>query len=657
MRSDSFALAPLLLPVADHKLLAGKICASNDLRKKTKRHYCYAWRYLCGAIYRHDPSLLKGPPIDRLTPATLAFLVAIWEETREPEHVANGLSSLISCAMSLFSKEEFASKDLSFIRSAIWHFAAKGKKTKTKRTVLSMVQATLPDAYSEVLEKLKFAKRADGRPLSDASIVSIVGDYLRFLGALQRANIEWKIAAPLDLITSDNTTIYEIDVHNEMKPWIDAKRLNAFAFVCRHLFPQVEIAFLFDRMAELRALDPTKSDAKPRKKSSFRLEDVDPLERERLSAALVESDDANVAEMEQAFADDGDDSDDELDPLDVLTINLIALKPKKKGRKLLRPDTEKGLWAVLRQFHATLEENAPHLRLQPIDYRDYEKAIEIFEASLDQCRPRGVATRLQQLHSVLKRIVVPGRSFRFLKRRIKELQKSDPKEPLLPVELKSSDLSATAIAVMSESLSRMLDLRDCNYSFVNLRDLAELFRNGLVLALLATVPLRLRTTSMLIDGETVKWTGIRYALDAPASMMKNKKPYYDELPIALNRWIKVYLDLVRGLICPGSKSKAFFLSRNGGALDRSAFQKFLPRLVLARCGVEFECHDVRRIFAQENFGMDPALIASGMQHGNVRSQQKYQPPTLRKSVPRVSSLKTLGGAAIQASIARKQIGT
>jgi len=374
---------------------------------------------------------------------------------------------------------------------------------------------------------------------------------------------------------------------------------------------------------------------------------VPEVERLRLEQSLYEPDEPAEEENE---ADDDNALPAEPDEecwLALMSQDAPEDEPAPDPEKVVRPDTEKNLRLCLRRLHFVLEEHAPQMRAQHVDERDYQKVIEIFTLTLLPRRPRAVANKLQLLRSVLGR-VAPGQSYDFLLRQIRALRELDGKDPVEAPAALIGDLLATGVAIMKDAFRRLHDLHACKNPYQGLRDLAELYRNGLAIALFAVVPLRIRTLSLLTDGDVVVWAGRNYAIDAPPEIMKNNKHYYEDLPAELTPWINKYRFFVREFIAPKATSNAFLLSRNDCPLDRTAFQRALPSLI------QMNCHAVRRVHASENAGRDPMVVASILQQSDTGSLPSYQSASALQNLPKTSSLKHDGDRRIQQSRARKQ---
>jgi hypothetical protein len=653
---DQLSIPNILIPDDDHDLIVKNICNADDLELQSVMNYVRLWRILCAILYRFDPALLLTPPQERLNPISFALVLMELTARLQPADVLVQLGNLKSCA-----KRMFPEADWSFVVAAMAAYRAGARAAGTLAREKKQKKSVTRDAlrgtpHQAALAALAAAQtRYDGE-LAKTSPNNIDGDYRRFLGELKCEGVECLNSKPRELLTLDNLRIYQKAIHSEKNPSADIARLNALAFAFRHLADGVDLAVFDSLKQELRKKFGMKT-----RPPSFPWSDVPAEERRRLEQSFFKQEET----QEDDVTDDPDDdqgadepSDDE--SADELNAWFAALgedapvaEQKKSPEMVVRPDTAKGLRLALRGLTRVLRENAPHLAAQHVDKRDYVEVAEIFESTLYPRRPRAVAYCLQRLCSVLQRIC-PGQSFRFLKRRVSELKKIEPKDAVDSPELELPDLGETAMAIMRDSFRRLCDLAFCKNPYRDARELAETYRNALVLAILAEVPLRLRTLSMLIGGETLVWVGANYAIDAPAEIMKNKEPYYGDLSPHLNIWISRYRFFVREFIKPKSKCADFWLSRNGCALDRSAYQRIVPRIILARHGIKTSCHKLRNAYATQNIEKDPAVVAAGMQHNNLDSLAFYQGAKAHDNLSRGSAAAAQeADAFIRASLARK----
>jgi integrase len=126
-----------------------------------------------------------------------------------------------------------------------------------------------------------------------------------------------------------------------------------------------------------------------------------------------------------------------------------------------------------------------------------------------------------------------------------------------------------------------------------LTDLARArhIRNGLMIALLALCPIRLKNFIALEIGSTFVQIGGQWWIVLTASQTKEKRaderPVDDILKPALDRYIATY----RPILAHGTSSSALWLSSNDGQpMRKSGFQQMIKSTTLSTLGVDLSPH-------------------------------------------------------------------
>jgi hypothetical protein len=197
---------------------------------------------------------------------------------------------------------------------------------------------------------------------------------------------------------------------------------------------------------------------------------------------------------------------------------------------------------------------APALRVDP-------ESIKAFVAHLrETCRDTTVASLLQKLRLTLK-IICPKHNWSWLKTVAKRIDAD-----ALPLHngtkgITSAELYAVGVSLMKTAEDALLSSRH-----VSLKN-ALLYRDGLMIALLALVPLRRRTfTALTINAHLVK-AGDCWLLDIPAADTKTKRALEFPLPQDVSLRISAYLARFRTVI-PGSHHHAgLWPSARGRPMD------------------------------------------------------------------------------------------
>jgi integrase len=134
------------------------------------------------------------------------------------------------------------------------------------------------------------------------------------------------------------------------------------------------------------------------------------------------------------------------------------------------------------------------------------------------------------------------------------------------------------------------------------------YRDGLMIALLALIPLRRRTLAALRIGRQLVRSGDHWALDIPARDIKTKRPLEYPISAELSGRIDLYLNQFRCRI-PGAKAHDYlWASKDGGPmLDKTIYAK-IRRRTRETLGFPVNPHRFRRAAATLWSNRDPANV-------------------------------------------------
>ena len=156
---------------------------------------------------------------------------------------------------------------------------------------------------------------------------------------------------------------------------------------------------------------------------------------------------------------------------------------------------------------------------------------------------------------------------------------------------------------------------------VNLSSLARArqYRDGLMVALLALCPIRLKNFAALEIGRTFKHVKTSWWIVLSASETKEGRPDERPVPEFLNQWIGRYLDTHRpALARKNDVGSALWLSSNHGtALTYSAVERAIGQATLATIGVAVSPHMFRTAAASTSAihgGRTPHLASAILHH-------------------------------------------
>jgi integrase len=123
---------------------------------------------------------------------------------------------------------------------------------------------------------------------------------------------------------------------------------------------------------------------------------------------------------------------------------------------------------------------------------------------------------------------------------------------------------------------------------------ATSYRNGLMLALLAFIPLRARNFLALEIGRHLVRERDEWFIIIPRSETKTKTSIEFAIPRILNEHLEFYLDVIRPWLQRGPANDALWLSRQAnGAISYATLWRIVNRLSLERLGLRISPHDLR----------------------------------------------------------------
>ncbi len=182
-----------------------------------------------------------------------------------------------------------------------------------------------------------------------------------------------------------------------------------------------------------------------------------------------------------------------------------------------------------------------------------------------------------------------------------------------------------------------------NVSYMDPKHHLLLARDCLMLAFLATQPLRRNSTRLLnaddlgdIEIDALSVTHVQI----DESRMKSGRVHDFVVDAVLDPWIKIYLHELRRLIAPRYDGPAFWVSTFNSRMSRSSINRIVLTTSKLVLGVDLRPHDFRRVVASNNIetGAGPRLLT----HNNVKVTEIYQDQTKKAEVSRVSSLQKIG---------------
>jgi integrase/recombinase XerD len=161
---------------------------------------------------------------------------------------------------------------------------------------------------------------------------------------------------------------------------------------------------------------------------------------------------------------------------------------------------------------------------------------------------------------------------------------------------------------------------------------ATLYRDGLIIASLALIPLRRRNFVQLQIGRELMKTGRGYAVDIPATTTKTHRPLSFDWPNELVAPLETYLAIHRPILkdrCYRWMSRAgshLWVALTGSALTEMAFYDIVRKRTKAAFGIAINPHAFRDAAATTLAIHDPKHVrvaAAVLGHTSFQTTEKY----------------------------------
>ena len=221
------------------------------------------------------------------------------------------------------------------------------------------------------------------------------------------------------------------------------------------------------------------------------------------------------------------------------------------------------------------------------------------------------------------RAMAPNRSFEHLGAATRHILMTaesimDPHERIVPAR----DLFAVGFTLM----------RTAHESHTLLREI-EIYRDGLMIAILTAVPLRLGNLAALeIDRHLTKH-GVRYRISFAAFEVKNRQPLDYPLPESLTPWINQYIEQYRPILLGrcgywrrGDPGQALWLSRDGTQLKPGSIHNRITTRTCKWFGFPINPHRFRHIAATSTAVEMPehiAIVHSVLGHNSPQTSERH----------------------------------
>jgi integrase len=232
-----------------------------------------------------------------------------------------------------------------------------------------------------------------------------------------------------------------------------------------------------------------------------------------------------------------------------------------------------------------------------------------------------IINRLEDLHAAL-RVMDPDRDGSWIRRLISKVHAQHvPAVPKRGRVISATDLFDLGLDLMARVSSASTALEQ-----------ALIYRDGLMISILSTRPLRLKNLLGLELGRTFVWRGDTWWIDIPGEETKTHEAIEMPLPDELTTAVEAYLKDRRPFLCrrqgrwTAPIGNALWVSQDGSPLgDRSAYQQIVVR-TQAAFGHSVNPHLFRDCVATSIAIDDPAhvrIAARLLGHRSLVSTERY----------------------------------
>jgi integrase len=280
--------------------------------------------------------------------------------------------------------------------------------------------------------------------------------------------------------------------------------------------------------------------------------------------------------------------------------------------------TEKGYgrWLAWLLCRGYLEpEKAPADRITPERLRAYIADLSVFDASAT------ILSRLQELHDAAAALDC-NRNWDWIRQIARRVRAQHvPARAKRERMVHACDLLQVGEMLMAETSEQP-----------TIRLQAMQFRDGLIIALLAARPLRLKNLTGLALGHSLLRRGDSWWIDIPPEETKTREPIEAPWPEVLNAPLATYLDVYRPLLCrlrsrwTRPVGTALWISTHGSPMTSIAIYHVLTRRTAEAYGKPINPHLFRDCAATSIAIEDPEHVRVASQilgHRSAATTERY----------------------------------
>ena len=273
-----------------------------------------------------------------------------------------------------------------------------------------------------------------------------------------------------------------------------------------------------------------------------------------------------------------------------------------------------------RRFLAFLSACHPSLLALPPADRVNRKIIEQYvKWQPATCGPKSIAIFLQSLRQILRHIC-PNQDWSWLltitKRAAAQAKQRPERNHLVTSEvLYRLGMELMDSAINNDKVAKKPYMTD-----------ALIFRDGLMISLLALIPLRRRTLAALRIGKHLVQSRNLWALDIPARDVKTRRPLDFPMSVEMSRRIDLYLSRFRNRIPSACEHDYLWPSKKGCPMGDGSIYITIEKRTRHALGFRVNPHRFRRAAATLWSCRDPANVRGSkdlLGHLSFDTTEKY----------------------------------
>jgi integrase/recombinase XerD len=287
------------------------------------------------------------------------------------------------------------------------------------------------------------------------------------------------------------------------------------------------------------------------------------------------------------------------------------------GRRLAKATQRKYLFAWRRFLGLLAIVEPTAFDVTPTERLTIERVRVLVHHLAETNAPRSVAAQISWLYGAA-RLMMPDLDWVWLRTVKARLHAAAPAVARKGPVITSVQLLGLGQQLMDESqpsLSTQISLAD-----------AVRYRDGLMIALLAFVPLRRKNIAAIEIGRHLVREGDGWFIIIPREETKTGTSIEFAVPELLVPYLATYLNIVRPRMLQGPSCKALWISREDGALRYGAIGEIIARHSARRLGVRIAPHDVRDAAATTWAVAAPGQIGIArdlLSHSDLRTTTRH----------------------------------